>query len=336
MNQYIVITSIYQPTKAVKGFASLPDWHTIVVGDRKSPSDWDCAGVDFLSVNQQTSLDFKLSHLLPFNHYCRKMLGYLVAIQKGATVIFDTDDDNIPKNEIKVPTVDLKTVLIPENLGFVNIYQWYTQQTIWPRGLPLNSVKQSTDWMTQIIPATDDCKVKIWQGLADGDPDVDAIYRLTNNSPCYFQNRGNILLGINTIVPFNSQATFFHRDCLPLMYLPATVSFRFTDILRGIVAQPILWSKGWHLGFTNPIVFQDRNEHDFMKDFQQEVPMFLQVEKTLEIVSEVLTPAMEITEMLVAAYSALSEYKIVDVQEIELLQAWLEDLSRVGAISTEI
>ncbi|NEQ35512.1 MAG: DUF288 domain-containing protein [Okeania sp. SIO3I5] len=326
MTKYIIITSINKPTKAVKSFANLPEWHTIVVGDRKTPSDWFCEGVDFISVSQQASVNFKICQLLPFNHYSRKMVGYLAAIQKGATLIFDTDDDNIPKDQIVLPQVDNKAVTIPKDLGFINIYQWYTNQMIWPRGLPLKFVKKSTEWMNKVVPASDNIQVQVWQGLADGDPDVDAIYRLTNNTPCYFHNRGSLVLNSKTITPFNSQATFFNKDCFPLLYLPATVSFRFTDILRGIVAQPILWYKNWYLGFTNPIVFQERNKHDFMKDFEQEVPVFLQVEKALEVVEKALNSSMSVTEMLMAAYTALNHHKIVDYSEIDLLQRWLDDL----------
>ena len=329
MSQYIIITSINEATKAVKSFANLPEWHTIVVGDRKSPLNWSCEGIDFISVSQQALLNFKLCQLLPFHHYSRKMVGYLAAIQRGATLIFDTDDDNIPKDKIVLPEVDNKALSIPKDLGFINIYQWYTHQMIWPRGLPLRFVKQSTEWMSQIIPVPNNCQVKIWQGLADGDPDVDAIYRLTNNTPCYFHNRGNLVLDSKTITPFNSQATFFTKDSFPLLYLPSTVSFRFTDILRGIVAQPILWHKNWNLGFTNPIVFQERNEHDFMKDFEEEVPVFLQVEETLAVVEKALNPSMGITEMLMAAYIALKDQGIVESGEIDLLNAWLEDLSLI-------
>ena len=52
------------------------------------------------------------------------------------------------------------------------------------------------------------------------------------------------------------------------MYLPAFVSFRFTDILRGYVAQRIMWDYGLRLGFLPPNVFQKRNEHDLMADFR--------------------------------------------------------------------
>ncbi|NEQ35514.1 MAG: hypothetical protein F6K40_04040 [Okeania sp. SIO3I5] len=64
-----------------------------------------------------------------------------------------------------------------------------------------------------------------------------------------------------------------------------------------------------------------------MKDFDEEVPVFLQVEDTLAVVEKALKPSMNVTEMLIAAYIALSDRGIVESGEIDLLNAWLEDLS---------
>ena len=55
--------------------------------------------------------------------------------------------------------------------------------------------------------------------------------------------------------------------------------------------------------------------------------MFLQVEETLAVVEKALKPSMSVTEMLLAAYIALRDKGIVESGEIDLLNAWLEDLS---------
>ncbi|WP_109313748.1 hypothetical protein [Ruegeria sp. AU67] len=70
----------------------------VVVGDRKTPDNWSCDGAEYLSVERQLSLGFRLSDALPFDHYCRKMIGYLLAARNGAEMIVDTDDDNLPKD----------------------------------------------------------------------------------------------------------------------------------------------------------------------------------------------------------------------------------------------
>jgi hypothetical protein len=100
-------------------------------------------------------------------------MGYLYAMQNGAEVIIDTDDDNIPKSNWEFPEFGGSFESIPGDMGFINIYNYYTDQKIWPRGLPLyliNKVKINN------VLKCENFMVGIWQGLADGDPDVDAIY----------------------------------------------------------------------------------------------------------------------------------------------------------------
>ena len=109
------------------------------------------------------------------------------------------------------------------------------------------------------MPVTDvDCPIQ--QGLADNDPDVDAIYRLVLPLPQRFRtdrrwrSRGHV-------VPVQQPE---HRAGgampLPLLYLPAYCSFRMTDIWRSFVAQRIAWENGWQLLFHGPTMEQERNE----------------------------------------------------------------------------
>ncbi|MDD4438653.1 MAG: DUF288 domain-containing protein, partial [Tissierellia bacterium] len=121
MKKFIVITSIFNPTEAVFSFSKMEDYQLIVVGDKKTPKDWSCNNVDYISLKQQETSDFKLAQILPYNHYCRKMLGYLKAIKNDADYIVDTDDDNIPKDKWCFPEFEQRYDCISENKGFVNI-----------------------------------------------------------------------------------------------------------------------------------------------------------------------------------------------------------------------
>jgi len=170
-------------------------------------------------------------------------------------------------------------------------------------------------------------KVGIWQGLADIDPDVDAIYRLIINKPCTFWDREPIVLGKGTLCPINSQNTAFAKDLFPLLYLPCFVTFRFTDILRGLVAQPILWAKGYRVGFSKASVYQKRNAHDHIKDFESEIPCYLHSEKVVEIVSKVVDEEMSVADNLLKSYEALSRNGIVTKKEICVVKGWLADLA---------
>jgi hypothetical protein len=65
---YVVITSIFAPTKAVAKIATMPAYQLIVAGDKKSPVDWQADQVKYLSVVDQENQGFRLSEKLPFNH----------------------------------------------------------------------------------------------------------------------------------------------------------------------------------------------------------------------------------------------------------------------------
>ena len=320
----IVITSIFNPTEAVKAFSQLTEYTLIVVGDKKTPDEWHCENVDYISVEQQENLGFELTRYLPYNHYCRKMLGYLKAVQLGAEYIIDTDDDNIPKLNWDFPDFDQKYDCLTENKGFVNIYQLYTKQKIWPRGLPLSLI--NTQFELDNYLSKKNCKVGIWQGLADEDPDVDAVYRLTTDAPCYFNQHDPVVLGKGTICPFNTQNTMIRKELFGLMYLPSTVTFRFTDILRGLIAQPIMWLYDYQLGYINATVLQKRNPHDYMKDFVSEIPMYAHCKNVIDLVQDSISKSESIESNLFNSYQALLKANIVQTNEMITLEAWLKDI----------
>lgn len=327
--KYIIITSIFDPTEAVVKFSKLTDYNLIVVGDKKSPGNWHCDNTTFLSIDQQEDLGFELAKVLPYNHYCRKMIGYLYSIKNGASMMIDTDDDNIPKSNWEFPHFEGKFDCIPGNKGFINIYQYYTKDHIWPRGLPLNRI--TTDFSDVFKDAGEkEIKVGIWQGLADEDPDVDAIYRLTSNKFVNFEEKAPCVIEEGTLTPFNTQNTAIRKELFPLMYLPTYVTFRFTDILRGLIAQPIMWLHGYHLGFIDATVVQKRNAHDFMKDFESEIPMYMHTENVIELVSKSINIGNSISDNLYNAYDSLLKNNIVIDKEMETLSAWLKDINNLA------
>ena len=320
MNNFVIMTSIFDPTEAVQEFDRKSDLSLIVVGDKKTPKNYFLENGTFLSVEKKEG--FYIENTLPFNHYSRKMLGYLYAMRLGAQVIFETDDDNIPFDNWAFPSFTGKHYTVEENSGFVNVYKYFTDQKIWPRGFPLNKVNDDFP----LIHLKEDLKVGVWQGLADEDPDVDAIYRLTDNSVCYFdKNKDPIVLKKGTICPFNTQNTAIIKNLFPLLYLPTTVTFRFTDILRGLIFQPLMWTYGYHLGFITSTVIQKRNNHDYMKDFASEIPCYLDAEKVVQIANESINESSDIYQNLYSVYENLVKYNVVKLTELENLSNWIKD-----------
>ena len=314
MKKFLIITTINEPTPAVKLFSSHQSWQVVVVGDKKTPKNWKWDNVVYLSCEEQEKFEFNL----PWNNYVRKMIGYLYAIQNGADVIAETDDDNLPYTYWGFPSNDEYDCFQTE--GFLNIYRFFSNQYIWPRGFPLNKISENTP--VQITPKTK--QVGIWQGLADKDPDVDAIYRLTNGRSCVFEKRPPMVLDKGVVCPFNSQNTLFKKEMFPLLYLPVTVNQRFADILRGYVAQPIMWSKGYVLGFIEATVIQNRNPHNLLKDFEDEMPCYTQSEKAYYIAKKTATSKHSIAGNLMNVYCELTNAGIVKSEELGYLCDWLD------------
>jgi glycosyltransferase involved in cell wall biosynthesis len=322
VKKFIVITSIFKPTEAIESFSKLGDYHLVVVGDKKTPADWHYPNCTYLDVNAQIDLSSSLATVIPFNHYGRKMIGYVYAMQQQADIIIDTDDDNIPYPGWDFPAFEGNFLTSKNDLGWVNIYHHFSDQPIWPRGLPLRNINDSREklqWQKEKIKN----KIGVWQGLADDDPDVDAIYRLTSDKPCVFKKNETVVLEKGTVCPFNSQNTAIQKELFPLLFLPSFVTFRFTDILRGIIAQPILWQHDFRLGFTKATVVQKRNVHDYFKDFESEVPMYLHTEKSLEAVRKSISSAT-VKDNLYNAYEALLKINVVDEREMTVLHEWLK------------
>jgi hypothetical protein len=325
---FLVITSIaddkHPVLNSIAKDATKNNIPFIVIGDTKSPEEFEIKNCDFYSIDRQKSLDFKLVKSLPFKHYARKNIGYLVAIKNGAEVIVETDDDNIPLKKFWESRERTQEAFILKEAGWVNVYKYFTKENIWPRGFALESIQEELPKVSSLQKL--DCPVQ--QGLADENPDVDAIYRLILPLPITFNKSENVALGSNTICPFNSQNTTWFKEAFPLMYLPSYCSFRMTDIWRSFVAQRVAWTCGWSILFHNSTVRQERNDHNLMKDFSDEVVGYVNNKDIIESLSRLKLKegVRNIGENMTRCYRKLVEMGLVAPEEMELLSNWLSDI----------
>jgi hypothetical protein len=327
-NSWIVVTTINSPTDQLKNFAVLSDYNLVVVGDLKTPENWNLKNSKFLSSKE--TLSFEISKTLPYNSYSRKNIGYLYAIREGAELIIDTDDDNDPGPNWGFPSFVETFDTIVDDPKFINIYNYFYDGLLWPRGFPLEHLTETElyDWSVNIRKEL--IKVGVWQGIVNGDPDVDAIYRLIINKKINFNKNPPLVLGNGLLCPFNSQNTAFTKIVFPLLYIPSTVSFRFTDILRGWIAQPIMWKYGLKLGFLENDMTQMRNDHNFIDDFRSELPCYMDTIKVCSCIAEALASGgSNIQEDLLNVYEYLKRDKIVKPEEFDILKAWLFDLNNI-------
>jgi hypothetical protein len=110
-----------------------------------------------------------------------------------------------------------------------------------------------------------------FQSIVDGDPDLDAIGRLLYPEHHDFVDSEPLLLTGSNFCPTNSQATLWKKPLLPLLYLPVTSSFRMTDIWRGIILSGYIRESSLAIAFGKLGFMQDRNVHNLISDFLDEV-----------------------------------------------------------------
>jgi STELLO glycosyltransferases len=330
----IVVTTINAPTDAVRQIAreiSKLNARFFVVGDQASPSDFELAGATYLDLCAQRTTQLKYAALAPVAHYARKNVGYLAAVAAGASIIIETDDDNLPRPEfweLRHRKIRAKRVSGGE---WVNTYAYFADAPIWPRGFPLEYLHRPTPVWDKL--ASDDAYCPIQQGLADENPDVDAIFRMTQLLPFRFRAKEPLALS-GAWCPFNSQNTTWWSEAFPLLYLPYYCSFRMTDIWRSFVAQRIAYLNGWEILFHGATVYQDRNNHNLLQDFEQEVSGYLNNDRIKHALNAIRLPAgrHNIPAAMRAAYQCLIEIGMIGNQELSLLDAWIEDLqSLVGS-----
>lgn len=325
MKNYCVLTTINPPTKAVEKLYERFGSNLIVVGDLKTPADWKYKDATYIPVTTNKSW---FESYDPYNHYARKNIGYLEAIKNKADLIYESDDDNVPNEfwAVRTEKVDAKESV---GEGWFNVYKILSDENIWPRGFSLKHLHTKDrlgDWT--------DNKSSIQQGLADKQSDVDALYRITTNSKeHFFYHIQSAFLIENSWCPFNSQSTWWFPKAYPLMYLPVYASFRMTDIWRSFVAQRCLWEINDGVTFHSPSeVFQDRNEHDLLKDFEDEIPGYLKNDLIVETFSGLKLKSGEenICENMLTCYQSIVDKEILPEMEIRSLKSWIKEYNSIS------
>ncbi len=328
----LVVTTINNPNKVMKLLAygaNERDVPFYVIGDTKTPADFTLDNAQFISVTEQMKKYPGFAGLLPVKHYARKNIGYLIAMEDGCDEIQETDDDNIPRADFwqEYPSeVVVDNVPMAESCAWFNVYALFSDEGLWPRGFPLEYLSTSASHNRLLSPASS--RGLILQGLADGNPDVDAVYRLTRTLPVDFKARAPVVLSPGVWCPFNSQNTIFRRAVFPLLYLPSHCSFRMTDIWRSFVAQRCLWEMGEGVVFHSATVCQERNEHSLLNDFSDEVPGYLLNDRIRNILEDCKIDKADLPGAMSTCYEELVKCDIFPRAELPLVYSWCKTIEK--------
>ena len=321
----VIITTINGPTETILKHINNNKYDVIIVGDIKTPSIYKKLNCIYLDIESQKKLFPKLNGLMKCNHYCRKNLGYLYAIKKGYKIIYETDDDNIPYDNFDhVLNYKNLHMISQKNNIWINIFKYFTNDAhIWPRGYPLKYTKDEAIFKI----SNTNSHPSIINGLVENDPDVDAIFRLTQqfkNDIMWISGK-TILIDNKNLCVFNTQNTFWTDDQLfMLMLIPSTVSFRYCDILRGIICGIVLKYTNKYMMYSSPNVVQNRNEHNLMNDFSSEYEMYINNETILDYIENNIDINMTTKEIMITIYNNLLEHNVIKNDDIKILNEWLK------------
>lgn len=165
----------------------------------------------------------------------------------------------------------------------------------WPRGFPMQEIKSAkAGWGLNLNVKDGDIpsaaisldRIGTIQLLADRDPDVDGVFRLTQSEPCgshHFSFRApaesgstqpSLVLPPGVYAPTNAQATLYTYNALWATLLPMTVHPRVSDIWRGFFAERSYADLGLSVVFAAPRVDQFRNPHNYLADMSAEQDLY--------------------------------------------------------------
>ena len=291
---------------------------------------------------------------LPYNSFGRKNVGYLYAIKHGAKAIWDFDDDNSLKfwltgaappgapsldnvmagvSEEKVPVLELDDHKWPT----YNPYPVLGAPTLpsWPRGFPLEDIKETSSRNAHLKSAeVEASSIGVLQSLAEHQPDVDAIFRLTMLVPFQF-NRStetrHLLIPPGSYTPYNAQATLHFEPAFFGLFLPVTVTGRVSDIWRGYVSQRLFRDVGLRFGFTfRPLVVQNRNQHNIIADLDAEAHLYTRAKQLIKYLNAWKGSGKSFVSRVEELWIALYEREYIELEDVKLVQLWLQSLVDAG------
>jgi hypothetical protein len=275
MKKVIVTTTINPPTEAVRRYQAMADWELVVIGDRKTPSDYRLERGLYLTPEDQEKYDAALSEAIGWNCIQRRNFGLLIAHDMQADIVAIVDDDNIPQagwgeNLMVGRAVEANyyETALPafDPVGATN------HAELWHRGYPLQLIAKRDYSAKTRKTVRADIQADFW----NGDPDIDAICRMEHAPECKF-DPDFFPIAANKVSPFNSQNTFLSGKVLKDYFLYPYIG-RMDDIWASYYVQ----AKGCRVIYGKASVYQDRNVHDLVRDMKQE---YLGYENNLALVT---------------------------------------------------
>ena len=215
-----------------------------------------------------------------------------------------------------------------------NPYPHFGQSSMWPRGYPLENIglplTRSYELCSVNMPV-------IQQGLVNGHPDVDALFRMTRqqagvDTRLKFDDAAPaVILPHGVYAPFNAQNTFYTRSAFWSLFLFTTVTDRETDIYRAYWAQRLLRLTGYNVAFLPPTSQQIRNAwHTHIKDARDEARLYAHMGKFVDYLDKWVCTRVFFFDCMTELTDALVIRGFIENRDAKLMSAWVDDLAALG------
>jgi hypothetical protein len=273
MKKYIVTTTINKPTEATLKFCDIAvrdNWVFVIVGDTKTPHEeyfkLQNEHVIYLTPEKQTELYPELSEIIGWKTIQRRNIGFVFAYKNGADIVATVDDDNIPYDNWGKDLYVNKEIFVDMYEPKLDVFDPLSvtkDNYIWHRGYPIEYLQQRhlVEYKGKVKR-----KILVQADLWDGDPDIDAMARLTFKPIVKYSDISKPYCS-NKISPFNSQNTFLSRDVIPF-YSVFPFTGRMDDIWGAYILQHYFPNS---VIYSPASVYQDRNVQDLITNLEKEI-----------------------------------------------------------------
>lgn len=314
----------------------------------------------YYGVDDQKQLGYACSELIGWNSIQRRSIGLLEALKWGADVIVYWDDDNLmldneyfwnftkhwwakehDKNRWYMNEKEtwrspyFNGLLASSPSGWFDVGHLLTadyEASRYPehRGFP--HTKRAAPRFESIT----DARIGVAAGICLGDPDVGAVERIANSPTVHnvseLLHAGVVTDPRHTTTVFNSQNTAFLRELAPAMFMIPGVG-RYDDILASLVTQRVMREKNLHVHFGQPFVWQQRNQHDLIKDLKAEIFGMEKIEQFGEYLNRLVlrssTVVEQVREILTGFDKLPHSYDLLPRATVEAGLAWCDDCEKV-------
>lgn len=260
----------------------------VIAGDRRTPDgivDY-CRNLEnkynykvyYLDLETQKNLSPDLDSYTSVDTITRRNFATLFAYKNYADVIVTIDDDNFIMDEDYLRTESIvgtvaELSVVSSSTGWFNVCETLEEQKakmFFHRGFPWNKRKPP-----RVEISKKKSKIVVNAGLWLNAPDADAVawlnfgeLNVTKFRSSLFGN--SFILERETWCPFNTQNTAVAREAVPAFFLNAP-QLRYDDIWLSYVLRKIADHLGHSISYGKPIVAQERNAHNYMKDLMKEI-----------------------------------------------------------------